>query len=71
MGVITLLTSGGPLVLITSVVLTVLVSILLLWLYRRAVLHGMSVPAGADDAPRPAGPTILARGELWGATSAQ
>jgi hypothetical protein len=36
MGVITLLTGGGPLVLITSVVPTVLVSILLLWLYRRA-----------------------------------
>ena len=45
------LTGALPAVVIISAVLTALVSILLLRLYRRAVMHAMNVQAGVPAAP--------------------
>lgn len=42
----TLFTGGVPIILGLSVILTALVSFLILWIYQRAVLRAMNIPAG-------------------------
>lgn len=44
-------TGGLPIVLILSTVLTALVSVFLLWLYRRAVVRAMNLLAGVSETP--------------------
>jgi len=51
------LTGALPAVVIVSAVLTALVSVFLLWLYRRAVVRAMSMQAGVAAAPLKAAPT--------------
>lgn len=51
------LTGALPAVVVVSAVLTALVSALLLWLYRRAVVRAMNVPAGVVTAPAARVPT--------------
>ncbi len=63
-----LFTGALPFILIVSAVLTLLVAFFLLWLYRRAVLRGMSVTAGVVNtgplapgrplAPQPTRPAL-------------
>ncbi|MBN1640623.1 MAG: hypothetical protein JXA09_05245, partial [Anaerolineae bacterium] len=40
-----------PLTIVLSAVLTLPLSLFLLWLYRRAVVRGMQASAGLDQAP--------------------
>jgi len=51
MNVTVALTGAMPAIIIVAAVLTALVSIFLLWLYRRAVVHAMSAQAGVVSAP--------------------
>ena len=45
------LTGAWPFIMLVSAALTALISIFLLWLFRSAVLRGMSARAGATEAP--------------------
>jgi hypothetical protein len=47
------LTGAWPFIMLVSAALTALISIFLLWLFRRAVLRGMSARAGATETPTP------------------
>lgn len=47
----TLLTGTLPIVVIVSAILTLLTSVFLLWLYRRAVVRAMSMQAGIASGP--------------------
>jgi hypothetical protein len=47
------LTGAWAFILLVSAPLSAVVSVFLLWLYRRAVLRGMSARTGASDVPRP------------------
>lgn len=54
------LTGALPAVIIVSAILTALVSVLLLWLYRRAVIRGMGARAGVSPEPPRAAPSSSA-----------
>jgi len=53
MDVQALLTGGSLLILLVGAALTAPLSFFLIWLYRRAVLRGMNVPAGVTEAALP------------------